>query len=93
MKRRKLLPAVFLIFGIGVFLVGALLVAAYVSQAVVARIGDPDQSLLFWYSPFLMCGIMGLIAGVGVSLLSFFWLRGAGRAGDDPVIPPVPPKE
>jgi hypothetical protein len=80
MSRKNALPAVALAFGIMVGLFGMLLIGAYVSQAVVARIGEPDQSLLFWYSPFLTCGVMALISGLGIAALGFVLLRPARRS-------------
>ena len=50
--------AVLLAFG------GAGLVFGYVQTAVIARWGDPDQSLLFWYLPILFIGLAGLALGV-----------------------------
>ena len=41
---------------------GAGLILMYVWEAVVSRIGEPDQSLLFWYLPILF---IGLIVGKG----------------------------
>ena len=46
-------------------LVGVFLVGAYLNAAVFARWGEPDQSLLFWYLPFLMAGIGCLGVGIG----------------------------
>jgi len=41
---------------------GAGLVLMYVWEAVVSRMGEADQSLLFWYLPILF---IGLIVGKG----------------------------
>jgi hypothetical protein len=48
MKSQRVLPVVALLFGLVAALVGMVLVAAYFLEAVVARLGEPDQSLLLW---------------------------------------------
>jgi hypothetical protein len=39
----------------------------YVSSAVIDRIGEADQSLLFWYLPLLLGGVI-LLTGGGVAV-------------------------
>lgn len=56
-------------------LLGLALIGAYVFGAVVDRIGDPDQSLLFWYLPFLLGGVMAMFAGGAVAVLGYLGLR------------------
>jgi len=51
------------------------LVIAYLFEAVITRRGEADQSLLFWYLPFLFLGIIGLVAGLGTGILSIQKLR------------------
>lgn len=51
--------------GFGGILVGVFLVGGYLYAAVFARWGESDQSLLFWYLPFLMAGIGCLGVGIG----------------------------
>jgi hypothetical protein len=51
--------------GFGGILVGVFLVGGYLYAAVFARWGESDQSLLFWYLPFLMAGIGSLGVGIG----------------------------
>ncbi|MCZ6803990.1 MAG: hypothetical protein O7D86_08680 [Proteobacteria bacterium] len=51
--------------GSGAILGGAL-IGMYVWEAFISRIGDPDQSLLFWYLPILFLGLV--LGGVGVSM-------------------------
>jgi choline-glycine betaine transporter len=58
-----------LISGSVITLIGIILCIAYVSEAIVARIGEPDQSLLFWYLPILFMGLFGM--GIGIVLI--FW--------------------
>ena len=38
----------------------------YVYEAIIVRVGEPDQSLLFWYLPILFLGILGMVIGLGV---------------------------
>jgi len=58
-----------LIFGAALMVVGILFAAMYVIEAIVKRISEPDQSLLFWYIPILLIGIGGFFVGI----LSFLW--------------------
>ena len=46
---------------------GVAFVSMYVWEAVISRLGDPDQSLLFWYLPILFLGLIA--SGVGLLLL------------------------
>jgi hypothetical protein len=65
--------------GITLGLTGAALIVAYVLEAIVARAGDPDQSLLFWYLPFLLFGLIGLATGLRMSFWALARLRKYGR--------------
>lgn len=56
-----------LVVGAITAITGAWLVAAYVLEAVIARAGEPDQSLLFWYLPLLLMGVIFLLVGLGVA--------------------------
>lgn len=47
-------------------LIGFVFIVTYISEAVIARIGEPDQSLLFWYLPLLFVGLF--TAGLGVPI-------------------------
>jgi ABC-type Na+ efflux pump permease subunit len=58
-----------LIFGATLMVVGILFAAMYVIEAIVKRIGESDQSLVFWYIPILLIGVGGFIVGI----LSFLW--------------------
>ena len=68
MARRKWLSFFLICSGIILALLGALLVGSYVWEAFISRIGDADQSLLFWYLPILFIGV--LLAGGGVALIA-----------------------
>ena len=71
----KILPYLAIVFGTLIAITGAAFVALYVLEAVVARTGEPDQSLLFWYLPFLFAGVIGVATGIGVSVLGFRHLK------------------
>jgi hypothetical protein len=64
---KKILPCGVLVFGSSIAIMGATFVAMYVLHAVVARVGEPDQSLLFWYLPILFLGMIGIVIGLGMS--------------------------
>jgi hypothetical protein len=56
-------------------IVGGLFVAAYILEAIVKRVGEPDQSLLFWYLPFLFLGLIGVIIGAVSSVWGIIRLK------------------
>lgn len=58
---------------------GAVFLAMYVLEAVVRRIGDSDQSLLFWYLPILFTGAGCLLLGLAAAVWGVRRLRRAGR--------------
>lgn len=57
-----------IIAGIMLFLLGAGFIGLYVLEAVIMRLGEADQSLLFWYLPILFIGIAALGYGVKLGL-------------------------
>jgi len=65
--RWRVITCIFL-GGLGAVL-GLTFILMYVWGAVISRIGEPDQSLLFWYLPILFLGIA--VGGGGISLLVF----------------------
>ncbi len=67
MTPSRILSFFLLIAGILILIGGLASVAWYVAAAVVIPWGGPDQSLLFWYLPFLLGG-SGLIAVGGVAI-------------------------
>lgn len=56
--------------------------AMYVTEAVVKRIGEPDQSLVFWYLPILFMGVTGVLFGAGMLILGIARLRAPGKANE-----------
>jgi hypothetical protein len=75
MNSKKLLSCGALGIGILIFIIGAVFVVMYLSEAIIARLGEPDQSLLFWYLPILFIGIIGIIIGLAASILGIIGLR------------------
>ena len=65
MKSNNILPYSALAFGSLMTFAGAAFVVMYILEAIVARAGEPDQSLLFWYLPILLIGLIGLAIGLG----------------------------
>ena len=75
MKSNKILPYTALAFGILMTFTGAAFVVMYILEAIVARAGEPDQSLLFWYLPILFMGLIGMVLGLGVGIWGVLRLR------------------
>lgn len=75
MSTRKIWPVVVLAFGVVVSIVGGVCVYAYVIEAIITRVGEPDQSLIFWYLPIFFIGIMGLMGGLGMCAWGIIRLR------------------
>jgi hypothetical protein len=56
--------AYFLVFLGGLLTVlGAVFIGMYIWEAVISRLGDPDQSLIFWYLPILFIGVSAVLGG------------------------------
>jgi hypothetical protein len=72
---KKTWPSIVLISGIVISIVGAILIIGYILEAYVARRGDPDQSLLFWYLPLLFVGFISFTTGLSASIWGFNNLR------------------
>lgn len=75
MKSKKALPYGSLVIGILIAMIGIACIVMYVLEAIIARIGEPDQSLLFWYLPILFIGIISVIIGLGVGVWGVISLR------------------
>lgn len=80
MRRDRVLPVLALTFGSSAALIGVGLTGSYVWWAVIARWGEPDQSLLFWYLPFLLFGLGGVVYGSTASAwaLRRIWSKDRG---------------
>jgi uncharacterized membrane protein len=72
-QKNKYLFAV--IFGVIAFLTGLMFIILFIVKAIVERIGEADQSLLFWYLPVLIIGIIAAIPGAGFFIWGFINLR------------------
>jgi hypothetical protein len=75
MKSNNILPYSALAFGSLMTFAGAAFVVMYILEAIVARAGEPDQSLLFWYLPILFLGVIGMAIGLGVCAWGIIRLR------------------
>lgn len=75
MKSKKTLSYGALVTGGLIVLAGIVCIVMYVLEAIVARLGEPDQSLLFWYLPILFIGIIGTVVGLGIGLWGVISLR------------------
>ena len=61
----KILQAyIYVLIGVLITIAGAIFVFMYLQGAIISRIGDPDQSLVFWYLPILFLGVIGMIGGL-----------------------------
>ncbi len=74
-KSDKLKYSLAVIFGIVSVLIGLFLTIGYILKAVIERIGEPDQSLIFWYLPMLFIGLIFLKLGLGFGIWGFMSLR------------------
>jgi hypothetical protein len=77
MKSDRALPIAATCAGVAAILAGVAMIGGYVIEAVIKRVGEPDQSLLFWYLPLLFIGIMCTMAGVGATTWGVSRLRSA----------------
>jgi hypothetical protein len=59
------------ISGITLAMMGLVFIGAYISEAYIARIGEPDQSLLFWYLPLLLVGLFTAALGGVITWVGF----------------------
>jgi len=75
MNSKKILPCGALVIGSLIGLAGTAFAVMYVLEAFVARLGDADQSLLFWYLPILFIGLFGIIVGAVLGILGYIGLR------------------
>jgi hypothetical protein len=75
LKPIKILPYSALAFGSLATFTGAAFVVMYILEAIVARAGEPDQSLLFWYLPIVFMGLIGMVIGLGVCVWGVIRLK------------------
>ena len=67
------------LFGGLMTMAGIIFIAMYLVQAIFMRVGNPDQSLMFWYLPILCIGIISLLIGIPVLGLGIFRIRSQFR--------------
>jgi hypothetical protein len=79
MRTDGILPILALTFGVVAVLAGVGLIGSYVWWAVIARWGAGDQSLLFWYLPFLLFGLAGVVYGSTAGAWGLRRLRSKNR--------------
>lgn len=79
MNSRKWLSFLVLFVGIFTLLMGVAFIWVYVWEALISRIGDPDQSLLFWYLPFLFMGVLATGGGLALIFLGIKRLKTVKR--------------
>ncbi len=72
---KRLLHWAALLFGGLIAVIGVAFVAMYVIEAIVRRVGEGDQSLLFWYLPILFLGMIGMLIGFGSAAWGIIGLR------------------
>lgn len=73
MRRHGLATFLALLLGSLLLVSGIFLIGGYVYWAVIARFGEPDQSLLFWYLPILIFGLG--VTATGVATFHWGWRR------------------
>lgn len=69
MNPKKILPCGVLVAGSLAAVTGVIFIVMYIVEAIVARLGEPDQSLLFWYLPVLFVGVIGV--GTGLRMVTW----------------------
>ena len=75
MNSKKTWPYTAIIFGIVLITIGAVLITGYITEAYIARRGEPDQSLLFWYLPLLFIGLIAFVSGLSAGIWGIIRLR------------------
>lgn len=54
---------------------GSAFIGMYIWEAIIVRIGEPDQSLLFWYLPILLFGLFLLAGGLILLIFGIYRIR------------------
>jgi len=68
MPKGKVLTIAALLLGVPTTIAGVVFIGMYITEAVIKRVGEPDQSLIFWYLPILFIGIVLAAAGATISI-------------------------
>lgn len=69
------------LFGALMTTVGGTFIGLYIWSAVISRIGEPDQSLLFWYLPILFLGIVVGVAGLSLAYVGIKRIKANRKDG------------
>ena len=73
MRRRAF--HIILAVGLCAILAGCLFVGLYLFEGVLARMGEPDQSLAFWYLPIGFLGLFSIAGGAVLAAWAWRELR------------------
>jgi hypothetical protein len=65
---KKWLAYSFVLLGGFIAVSGVVFIFMYVWAAIISRLGEPDQSLLFWYLPVLFLGLISSVGGLKLLL-------------------------
>ena len=63
---KTLLTYLLIFLGGLITFIGASFVVMYFWEAIITKIGDSDQSLIFWYLPILFLGLIGVFGGLAL---------------------------
>ena len=70
---KKWLAYSFVFLGGFITVLGVVFIFMYVWDAIISRLGEPDQSLIFWELPILFLGLISSVGGLKL------FLRGIDR--------------
>ena len=56
----------FVFLGGFITVLGGVFIGMYIWEAIISRMGDPDQSLIFWYLPILFIGAIAAVGGLSI---------------------------
>jgi hypothetical protein len=62
---------------------GGVFILMYVWGAVISRLGEPDQSLLFWYLPIFFIGLISGLGGLRLLSRGIQKIKGTGKHSAD----------
>jgi len=74
-KLSKTLTILLFLVSVVLMVTGAGFVVMYIWEGIIVRIGEPDQSLIFWYLPILFIGLFVFVLGITLSIHTFNKLK------------------
>ena len=83
MTLKRIFQTILLIISILLVFIGTGFTIMYFYEGIIARIGEPDQSLMFWYLPILFIGVFCLISGIILFIFSYKTLKRRGGLESD----------